>query len=87
MRIKKPEIYRGVVTKIFMIDGEIAEPGDIVELSKSEYGSLKYNEKIRDLTADELAAVESTEQVEGQPEVVSCQAGTSYADSDKKGKK
>lgn len=87
MRIKKPEIYRGIVTKIFMIDGEIAELGDIVELSKSEYGSLKYNEKIRDLTADELAAVETVEQVEGESEEVSGQADTSDADSDKKGKK
>lgn len=87
MRIKKPEIYRGVVTKIFMIDGEIAELGDIVELSKSEYGSLKYNEKIRDLTSDELAAVETAEQVDGEPDEVSGQADASDADSDKKGKK
>lgn len=52
--MKLQKTFRAIVLKPFMICGEVAEPGEEVELLGNEYQSLLFNKKIRALTEKEL---------------------------------
>ncbi|ECG8590763.1 hypothetical protein FNI11_13625 [Salmonella enterica subsp. salamae] len=47
--MKFKETFRAIVLKPFMICGEVATPGEEVELLGNEYRSLLFNKKIRAL--------------------------------------
>lgn len=52
--MKLQKTYHAVAIKPFMICGEVALPGEEVELLGTEYKSLLFNKKIRALTEKEL---------------------------------
>lgn len=54
--MKFQETFRAIALKPFMICGEVAHPGEEVELLSAEFRSLKFNGKIRPLSEKELTA-------------------------------
>lgn len=64
--MKLQKTFRAIVLKPFMICGEVAAPGEEVELLSTEYQSLLFNKKIRELTEKELEGNDPDDETKGK---------------------
>lgn len=60
--MKSQQLQCAVALRPFMICGEVALPGDFVEVTASEHASLMYRGFIRDLNDDDRDSTDEPEQ-------------------------